>query len=66
MAATDTPVKMSERSAVILHRYLEARKAGLTPNEARIFAHDNGIDVGELRRLIKRGCPKEWLAGILF
>jgi hypothetical protein len=50
--------------AVHLKRYREARAAGLTIVEAKIWA-DSGDDVGELRRLIRLGCPADALAKIL-
>lgn len=65
VAAPPVPPELSERGQVILHRYREARLAKMTPAEARIFAHDHGIDVGQLRHLIKLGCPADRLAAIL-
>lgn len=40
-------------------RYQEARRAGLTIPEAKLFA-DSDADVGLLRRLVATGCP-DWL-----
>jgi hypothetical protein len=56
--------RLDEQGRVTLHRYAEARRYGLTMVEARLFA-DSGIDVSELRRLKRKGCPPRLAAEIL-
>lgn len=55
---------LSEAQEAVYRRYKEAREYGLTRVEARLFA-DSDIDVGELRRLKKKGCPPKLAADIL-
>lgn len=45
-------------------RRKEASAAGMSIVEARLFA-ESGIDIGELRRLVRKKCPGELLARIL-
>lgn len=45
-------------------RYKEARRAGLTIPEAKLFA-DSDTDVGVLRRLVALQCPDKWLPKIV-
>jgi len=49
-----------EQLEVLRRRYTEARRAGLTIAEATLFA-ESDADVGELRRLVRDGCPVETL-----
>jgi len=60
-AETDTS---DEQLEVVRRRYTEARKAGLTIIEAKLFA-ESDADVGELRRLVRAGCPVETLRAIV-
>lgn len=53
-----------EVHAVITNKFLEAREAGLTRVEARLFAESNG-DVRILRKLVKSGCPPATIAKIV-
>jgi len=53
-----------ERITVWNNRFDEARKAGLEISEAREFA-DSDKDIGELRDLVRRGCPPRLLARIV-
>lgn len=53
-----------EERAVFEHRYDEARTAGLTMAEAMMFA-ENHVDVGQLRKLVKAGCPPRVIAAIV-
>lgn len=46
------------------HRYKEARDAGLSIVEAKLFA-DSNSDVGWLRRLVADDCPPALLARII-
>lgn len=60
-AAADT---FDERLEVLRRRYMEARRAGLTIVEARLFA-ESDRDVGELRQLVAAGCPVETIRQIV-
>jgi hypothetical protein len=53
-----------ELELVVSHRKREARQAGMSVVEARLFA-ESEIDIGELRRLVKQKCPSELLARVL-
>lgn len=53
-----------EERAVFDHRYDEARAAGLTMANAMAFA-ENHVDVGQLRKLVKAGCPPRIIARIV-
>lgn len=53
-----------EQLAVRNWRYDEARKAGLTPVEAAMFA-ESDADLGQLRTLVKKGCPVETIRAIV-
>lgn len=57
----DTPC---EEAVVYLNRFREACDYGLTRIEARMFA-ESDIDVGELRRLRRKGCPPALAAKIV-
>lgn len=45
-------------------RYDAAREAGLNMLEAKLFA-DSDLDIGELRRLVRLGCPPDLIARLL-
>ncbi len=49
---------------VLRRRYMEARQAGLTIVEARLFS-ESDRDVGELRQLVAAGCPVETIRQIV-
>lgn len=49
---------------VLRRRYQEARKAGLSIAEAQLFS-ESDIDVGQLRRLVRAGCPPAVIAKII-
>lgn len=53
-----------EAREVYRRRFREAREAGLSIVEAQLFA-DSDRDVGELRKLVAKGCPPEVLARIV-
>lgn len=53
-----------EQLEVLRRRYTEARCAGLTIVEARLFA-ESDRDVGELRRLVASGCPLDTIRQIV-
>lgn len=53
-----------ERLAVWANRYEEARLAGMTFDEAQEFA-DSDRDIGELRDLVRRGCPPKLIARLV-
>ena len=60
---TDT-CEVLERRQVALWRQDQARKAGLTVVEARLFA-ESDQDLEELRQLSAAGCPHDLLARIV-
>lgn len=53
-----------EQLAVRQWRFDEAVRAGLTDVEARLFA-ESDRELGELRRLVKAGCPVEQIRAIV-
>lgn len=53
-----------EQVEVLRRRYTEARRAGLTIVEARLFA-ESDRDVGELRKLVEKRCPVELVRQIV-
>lgn len=64
MARHPTEAPTREEAEVYLRRFQEARAAGLTRLEARMFAECDR-DVGELRRLVELGCAPKLMADIL-
>ena len=56
--------RASEQDEVRRRRYREARRADLSHEDACRFA-DSDRDVGELRRLVRLGCPTSAMARIL-
>jgi hypothetical protein len=54
----------TEQQRVVDRRFDEARSAGLTLVEARLFA-ESDADVGQLRKLAASGCPAAQIAAIL-
>ena len=65
MRDTELPqIELDEPGRVILHRSAEARRYWLSMVEARLYA-DSQIDVSELRRLRRKGCPPRLAAEIL-
>lgn len=63
-ADTELPAHLNELTRVRSRRYWEALDAGLSDPEARLFA-DSDVDVGELRRLVEKGCGPELIARIV-
>lgn len=57
--------RRKEAARIRRERYREARLAGLTDFAARVFT-DSDIETGELRRLVKGGCPPHLIPQILF
>jgi hypothetical protein len=55
---------VSEEQAVWWHRYQEACDAGLSHEEAAVFA-ESGEDVGTLRKLVEGGCPPAMIGRIV-
>lgn len=53
-----------ERLSVYYNRYLEAKQAGLTMAERRLFA-ESDADIGVLRKLVAAGCPVELIRRIV-
>ena len=60
----DDEARELELAAVFQSRYKEARQAGLPPDDALLYAASDA-DVGELRRLVEKGCPVEQLRRIV-
>lgn len=53
-----------EQLEVLRRRYKEARQAGLSIVEARLFA-ESSQDVGTLRKLVAKGCEPRTIARIV-
>ena len=53
-----------ETSAVYYSRYREAKRAGLTMAERRLFA-ESDTDIGILRKLVDDGCPVDLIRQIV-
>jgi hypothetical protein len=53
-----------EQVVVWRWRQEEAKQAGMTKIEARMFA-ESDRDIGELRKMVAKGCPPELLAKVL-
>lgn len=53
-----------EHLEVLRRRYQEARQAGLTIIEARLFS-ESDRDIGELRKLVDKGCPPDQIRQIV-
>jgi hypothetical protein len=53
-----------ERLTIWINRYDEAREAGMDEGEAREFAYSDR-DIGELRDLVRRGCPPKLIARLV-
>jgi hypothetical protein len=53
-----------EVQAVYYRRYQEAKRAGLTMAERRLFA-ESDCDIGTLRKLVASGCPVELIREIV-
>jgi len=60
----DSPEPSDEQLEVLRRRYTEARRAGMTLVEARLFA-ESDRDVGELRQLIKGGATPDQIRRII-
>lgn len=60
----DDEARELELAEVFRNRYRDARRAGLPPDDALTFA-ESEADVGELRKLILKGCPVEQLRRIV-
>jgi hypothetical protein len=60
----ERPVPSGELLQLRRNRYREARKAGMTFAESKMFA-DSDIDIGELRRRVKQHVPPDLLAKII-
>lgn len=56
--------ELDETRRVMVRRFREARLAGLTLVEARLFA-ESDVDIGLLRKLVAVGCPPRQIARIL-
>lgn len=60
------PFELSDdQLALHRHRYREARRAGMTMRDAKLFAVEASMDIGQMRDLAARGCPPDLLLLIL-
>jgi hypothetical protein len=64
MADQDGEWLSLEQLAVRNWRYDEARKAGMSGVEAALFA-ESDRDLGELRKLVEKGCEPRLIARIV-
>jgi hypothetical protein len=60
----EPPEQADEVLHVFYRRYREARAAGLSFVEARLFA-DSDADIGWLRKLVRDECSPELIASIV-
>lgn len=60
----DLPRVSDELLEIRRRRYQEARAAGLSIAESELFASSE-TETGELRQLVKAGCPPDLIARIL-
>ena len=54
-----------EQLALHRHRYRQARRVGMSMRDAKLFALEHTMDVGEMRALAKAGCPPDLMLLIL-
>ena len=54
-----------EQLALHRYRYRQARRAGMSMRDAKLFALEHSMDVEEMRALARRGCPPELMLMIL-
>ena len=60
------PFTMSdEELALHRHRYREARRAGMSMRDAKLFALELQLDIGAMRALAAQGCPSHLLLRVL-
>lgn len=60
------PFSMSDEQLCLhRYRYRQARKAGMGMRDAKLFALEQSMDVGEMRALAKAGCPPDLMLLIL-
>jgi hypothetical protein len=62
--STESLVAWEERDEVLRRRYQEALQAGMKDKDADLFARSD-VDVGELRRVVRKGCPKRLIAKLV-
>lgn len=60
----DEPVRSPEQAKRHGWRYKEARRAGLSRRDAQLFASSQ-IDIEDMRRLARRGCPPHLILPLL-
>ncbi len=53
-----------EHDEVLRRRYHEALEAGMKDTDAHRFAQ-SGNDIGELRYVVRKGCPRRLIARIV-
>lgn len=54
-----------EQLALHRHRYRAARRCGMSMRDAKFFALEATMDIGQMRDLAKAGCPPELMLLIL-
>ena len=57
-AVEDEPQLTDEERRVLIWRFAQTRRLGLSHVEARLFAESNA-DIGQFRGLIARGCSPD-------
>ena len=60
----ENPRRETEQEGVLRQRYKEAQEAGMTCVEALEFAASDR-DIGQLRLIVKKGCPPPLVARIV-
>jgi hypothetical protein len=60
----DAREQAKELADIVFRRKREARKAGMSVVEARLFA-ESAIDISALRHLVELDCPPELIARVL-
>lgn len=60
------PFELSDEQLCLhRYRYRQARHAGMSMRDAKLFALEHSMDVGEMRALAKAGCPPDLMLLIL-
>lgn len=60
------PFELSdEQLSLHRYRYRQARRVGMSMRDAKLFALEHTMDVGELRALARAGCPPDLMLLIL-
>jgi len=60
------PFELSDEQLCLhRYRYRQARRVGMSPRDAKLFALELAMDVSEMRALAERGCPPHLMLLIL-